>query len=296
MCSERTITSFFLFVLMLSTTGCYHGYYVQSNPNHPITSTESGKPMPEGAIAITGSAHALVRGDNELYYRKRKNKGNLSDLQHDTNTVPADRSLGIGFRYQTSEKVGVGAGLIYSEQVDAFVADREPYERLTLYIENVFYEQLTSSKSPWKASFHVKAGVSLLSRDRTFISGGVLFQTKEWYSEKHEPNQHTLIELLAEPILYGPILKSIGVTIAPQYYSAMFSGAIHQRVGFRLGIVLEPTRFLRITASSPIMSKSWVFGQGLHHSSNANPKPYDDNTFSSVFRNVNVGIQLLLNP
>lgn len=291
--TQRLIVSSLMCLLF---SGCFHGYYIQSNPNHPITSTESGKPMSEGAIAITGSAQALVSGDNEVYFRKGQKKGTLADLMHDTNTVPADRSIGLGFKYQTSKKVGVGAGLLYSENLDAFVPDREPYERLTFYIENGFYEHLTTSDNPWIASIHLKVGVSLFSRDRTYISEGSLFNTHDLTTEKHAPNQHALFELLAEPILYGPIVNSIGVTIAPQYYATMFSRNLHQRMGFRLGIVIEPTRYLRFTASSPIMTKNWIFGQAARQTDINYDQPQDFNTISSVFRNINIGVQFILNP
>lgn len=282
-----------LVLILILLSACNSGYYIRMNPNQPITSTESGKPMPEKTLSVQGSVHSLLSGHNDVYHRDGRNRGSERDQRFDTNSMPMDRSGSLGFRYQVDRTSLVGLSLQVSEMKDRFISDEPEHSRYTLILSNTIYDPKMKPGDKLIASFHLMAGFSLIGRDRYFYSNTV-FDDVPGSVRREDPSYPLYYEILAEPTLFAQLSDRVGLTLAPQMYFTYFGRRIHQRMGFRPGLTLEPTRFIRVTASVPWMSRSWAFGQGGAEPGSA--AFLENNTLSSTFRNLNISVQLLLNP
>lgn len=282
-----------LVLILVILSACNSGYYIRMNPNQPITSTESGKPLPEKAISIQGSAHSLFSGHNDVYHRDGRNRGSERDQRYDTNSMPMDRSASLGFRYQIDRTSLVGVSLQMSEMKDRFLSDEPEHSRYTLILSNTIFDPKMKPGDKLIASFHLMAGFSLIGRDRYFYSNTV-FEDIPGTVRRDDPSYPLYYEFLAEPTLFAQLSDRVGLTLAPQMYFTFFGRRMHQRMGFRPGLSLEPTRFIRVSATVPWMSRSWAFGQGGAEPGSA--AFLENNTLSSTFSNLNISVQLLLNP
>lgn len=273
-------------------SACNSGYYIQMNPNQPITSTETGKPMAEKTFSFHGSAHSLLAGHNDVYHRKGRNQGSERDQRYDINSQPMDRSASLGLRYQIDRTSIVGLGVLLSDRKDGFLDDEPEHSRFTVYLSNTIFDPKMKPDDKLIVSFHLMAGFSFVGRDRYFYSN-TSFTDNPGKVRRLDPSFPPYYEILAEPTLFSQLSDRVGLTLAPQMYFTFFGQRMHQRIGFRPGILIEPNRFIRVSASVPLMSKSWVFGDGNVYSGS---KTLLNNSLSSTFSNLNIGVQFLLNP
>ncbi len=282
-----------LVLILLILSACNSGYYIRMNPNQPITSTESGKPLPEKTFSFHGSAHALQSGDNDVYFRRGRNKGSERDKRYDTDSRPMDRSASFGFRYQIERNSTVGLSVVVSERTNTFLVNEPDINNYTLYLSNTIFDPKMKPGDKLIASFHLMAGFSFVGRDRYFYSNTV-FDPLPGTVRREHPSFPVYYEILAEPMLFAQVSDRVGLTLAPQMYLTFFGRRMHPRMGFRPGIMIEPTRHIRFTASVPWMSKSWAFGQGGAEPGSA--AFLGNNSLSSTFSNLNFSMQILLNP
>lgn len=295
MYSDATPTTFLLIVCVLLLNACSQGYYTQSNPNYSVKSTESGKPMPEGTRSWVGSAHSMVYGDNYLYLPDRDSESMGQDRTGDYEIGPAIFSISIEGKFQIKELESIGIGVSLSGHRDPFVPNRYLHENLTVSLSNTLYRPIAMSNF---VALNLMIAGSSMSQKRTLY-------TRDFGSNSPleirsaNPRSQIVIEMLAEPILFHSISSSTGLTLAPQLHTSTLGRRWHARTGFRAALVFEPSKNVRWFASTNFSSKSWLVSiRPLKPTRFGYPYPESlkENATTSMYQNLSVGVQFLLDP